>query len=186
MSVMVTLLMRTLFDEVYFDVDVFKREIDFIDILSELRDLTVKDLEPPLEYCPPMQETDCPGPVFHGDPDFGRVVQCLEASAFFTNPLDIICQFHLALKEIEKAADSKLSDGSDRSLLLAFDVTFGLLLCCLLGAAMPEYLRIAEFTKAYAPPFLQAGFDFALAKIKAATAHLTVLCQQKADSRKAT
>jgi hypothetical protein len=184
LSVIVTLLMRTIFDEVYFEVDVFKPEIDFIDILGQLRHLTVKDLEPPLEYCPPMNEDDLPGPIFHANPDFRRAIDCLEATAFYTNPLDIIYQFHLALKEIEKAADKNLKQGTGRSLLLAFDVTFGLLLCCLLGAAMPEYIRIAEFTKLYAPPFLHSSFEFALAKIKACTAHLTMLCQQKVDSEK--
>jgi hypothetical protein len=181
LSIVVTLLLRVVFDEVYPDVDSFKLKIDVIDILGELRDLTVKALEPPLEYCPPMDDNDRPGSVLRSEPNFRLAIDCLDAAAFYTNPLDIIYQFHQALKAIEQAADKNLRPGTCRSLMLPFDVTFGLLLCCLLGSAMPEYVRIAEFTKLYAPKFLNTSFEFALAKMKAATAHLTKLCQEKAD-----
>jgi hypothetical protein len=179
LAAIATLLMRAVFDEVYDAVDNFRTDIALIDILSKLRGLTVAALEPPLEYCPPMSQNDVPGEILHADEHFGEAIECLEMAAFFTNPLDILHQFHQALKAIERAADWHLSPDMPRSAMLPFDVTFGLFLCCLLGAAMPDYLRVAEFAKAYAHRFLNPSFEFALAKVKAATAHLTALGQEE-------
>jgi hypothetical protein len=174
-----TLLLRVVFDEVYDAVDNFRTDVSVIDILSTLRCLTVAEIEPPLEYCPPMSPADLPGEILRSDFEFGKAIECLEMAAFFTNPLDVLHQFHQALKAIEQAADAHLSSDVPRAVMLPFDVTFGLFLCCLLGAAMPDYVRIAEFAKAYAPRFLNPSFEFALAKVKAATAHLTRLCQEE-------
>ena len=184
-SVVVTMLIRTIFDEVYEHVDVFDVKVAYIDILAELRSLKVKDLAPPLEYCPPMDDDSNPGVVFRNDPHFAKAIQQIENTAFFTNPLDILNCIHLAFKEIEKGAAFFQRDSCETHAMLPFDVTFGLFLCCILGSDMPEYIRIAEFTKLYAPPFgLCPAFEFALTKIKATTAHLTRLCQAKVDAEK--
>lgn len=183
-SVIVTMLIRAIFDEVYEHVDVFDVGVAYIDILAELRSLKAKDLAPPLEYCPPMTDESNPGDVFRNDPHFSKAIRQIENAAFFTNPLDILNCIHLAFKEIEKCAAFFKRD-SEAHAMLPFDVTFGLFLCCILGSNMPEYIRIAEFTKLYAPPFgLCPAFEFALTKIKATTAHLTKLCQAKVDAEK--
>jgi hypothetical protein len=183
-AMIVTLLFRAIFDEVYPLVDNFKSEIDYMDILAEISEVTVEELAPPLEYCPPMLPDDNPGLVFREEPNFRRAIERMEQCAFFTNPLDIIHHVHLCLHEIEIAA-ARNRQSSGVSLLLSFDVTFGLFLCSLLGAEMPEYLRISEFTKMYAPGVgLSPAFSFALMKLKAATAYLTTMCQDKANRSK--
>jgi hypothetical protein len=182
-AMIVTLLFRAIFDEVYPEVDNFKSEIDYMDILVEVSEVTVEELAPPLEYCPPMEPNDRPGRIFRQEPNFRRAIDRIEQCAFFTNPLDIIHHVHLCLHEIEIAA-ARNRHSTGISLLLSFDVTFGLFLCSLLGAEMPEYLRISEFTKMYAPGTgLSPAFSFALMKLKAATAYLTTMCQDKANER---
>jgi hypothetical protein len=178
-SIIMTMLVRIVFDEVYSTVQVFLGEIEFPDILADMRDATVAELQPPLEYCPPMTDTDRPGLVMREEPNFRRVIDQLELVAFYTNPLDILHQFHLALKEVEKAAHANLRKDCEVALMLPFDVTFGLLLCALAGASIPEYLRVAEFTVRYAPSGkLCPAFDFALTKIRATATHLTQLAAE--------
>jgi hypothetical protein len=175
-SVIVTLLIRTVFDEVYPQIEMFQRDRPYPDILALLRDVTVRDLQPPMEYAPPMADDDLPGLVFRNDPHFRRVIDQLELIAFYTNPLDVIHQLHLALKCLERAADAHLREGVEVALMLPFDVTFGLLLCSLAGAVIPEYQRVAEFTIKYAPNGkLCPAFEFALTKIRATMVHLSKL-----------
>jgi hypothetical protein len=183
-SIIVTMLVRIVFDEVYSTVQVFLPEIEFPDILADMRDLTVAELQPPLEYCPPMTDRDSPGLVLRAEPNFRRVIDQLELVAFYTNPLDILHQFHLALKEVERAAHANLKGDCEVALMLPFDVTFGLLLCALAGASIPEYLRVAEFTVRYAPSGkLCPAFDFALTKIRATATHLTKLAAENQAAR---
>jgi hypothetical protein len=179
-SVIVTLLVRTVFDEVYPTIEMFKRERPYPDILAFLRTVTVVDLQPPLEYAPPMSDDDLPGLVFRRDSHFRKVIDQLELIAFYTNPLDVIHQFHLALKDLERAADAHLRKGVEVALMLPFDVTFGLLLCSLAGAVIPEYQRVAEFTIKYAPNGkLCPAFEFALTKIRATIVHLGRLADEQ-------
>jgi hypothetical protein len=173
-SVIVTLLIRTVFDEVYPTIEMFKRDRPYGDLLLRVRRMTARDLRPPPEYSPEMSDNDLPGVVFRADPHFRKVIDQLEFIAFYTNPLDVIHQLHLALKDLERAADAHMRAGVEVALMLPFDVTFPLLLCSLAGAVIPEYLRVAEFTMKYAPSGkLCPSFDFALTKIRATIQHLT-------------
>jgi hypothetical protein len=175
-SIVMTMLVKIVFDEVYSTVQVFLREIEFPDILADMRDATVAELQPLLEYCPPMDDADPPGLVMREEPNFRRVIDQFELVAFYINPLDILHQFHLALKEVERAAHANLRKDCEVALMLLFDVTFGLLFCALAGASIPEYLRVAEFTIRYAPSGkLCPTFAFALTKIRATATHLTRL-----------
>jgi hypothetical protein len=175
-SVIVTLLIRTVFDEVYPQIEMFQKDRPYPDVLALLRNVTVRDLQPPLEYAPAMAEDDYPGLVFRNDNFFREVIDQLELIAFYTNPLDVIHQLHLALKKLEKAAHAHLREGVEVALMLPFDVTFGLLLCSLAGAVIPDYKRVAEFTIKYAPNGkLCPAFDFALTKIRVTLVHLEKL-----------
>lgn len=184
-SVVVTFLIRVVFSEVYPKVDVFKPQMKYMDVLAVLRELKAKDLAPPLNYCPPMDDDSDPGTVFRNEPNYRKAINHLEWTGFFTNPLDILNEIHLGFKEIEIAAAINKKDTCETYAMLPFDVTFGLFLCCLLGSDMSEYIRIAEFTKQYAPSYgLCPSFEFALTKIRAATSHITTLCQAQVDARK--
>jgi hypothetical protein len=178
-AVIVTLLIRTVFDEVYPTIEMFQNDRSYPDVLKVLRQINVRELQPPLEYAPPMSDDDLPGLIFREDPQFRKVIDQLELLVFYTNPLDIIHQLHLALKDLERAADAHLREGVELALMLPFDVTFGLLLCSLAGAVIPEYQRVAEFTIKYAPNGkLCPAFELALTKIRATMAHLAGMVEE--------
>jgi hypothetical protein len=173
-SVIVTLLIRTVFDEVYPTIEMFKRDSGCPDLLRGVRGMTVRDLRPPPEYAPEMAEDDLPGLIFRMDPHFRKVIDQLEFIAFYTNPLDVIHQLHLALKDLERAIDAHRRPGVEVALMLPFDVTFPLFLGALAGAVIPEYWRVAEFTMKYAPSrkVLSGSFNFAVTQIQATIHHL--------------
>ncbi|OHT03958.1 hypothetical protein TRFO_28684 [Tritrichomonas foetus] len=176
-SLIITFLFRMIFDEVYPKVKLFSvPELNF-DLILKLNMLKIGDIDPPIDYCPPgTQDEMYPWNVFKNDPNYSLATEQLEFIMFFTNPLDILHHINAALQEIEKAA-AIYSMKSE--MMLPFDVTFGLFICCLLSSNVPEFMRIAAFTDQYAPTFgLCADFEFALAKLKTASIHMQNLAQK--------
>lgn len=182
LSALIGLCFRAFFDRVYPEVKLFMvPELSF-DLIATLHDFTVAEIEPPRACCPPLKDTDKIRDIFKNDAHFSLAVEQAEFISFFTNPLDILHHMYHALCEIEKAAHVY---GGNDSALMSFDVTFGLVLCVLLSADIPELMRIAMFTDQFTPETgLCPDFEFARAKLSTASVHLQNKAQQKMSQMK--
>lgn len=108
-SLIITFLFRIIFNEVYPMIKLFYLPEFSFDLLLKLKDLTLKDINVPLEYCPAEFSSekymnDFPRNTFRNDPNYSLASIHIEYISFFTNPLDILHQISAALHEIEKAA----------------------------------------------------------------------------------
>lgn len=178
LSVIVGLCFRALFDKVYQDVKLFwLPELSF-DLIGTLKGTKVSDVDPPRNCCPPgIKDDQVVSEIFRKDPNFSLAVEQIEFISFFTNPLDILHHVFHSLREIERATQVY---GGGATTMLSFDVTFGLFLCILLSADIPELMRIAMFVDQYTPSRgLCPDFEFALAKLSTASIHL----QNRAQSQ---
>ena len=176
-SLIITFLFRLFFDETYHKIKLFQvPELNF-NLIEKLNKITIADIGPPLDYCPPeTSPSKTPTEVFSKDQNYALSIDHIEYISLFTNPLDILHHINAALQEIEKAAT--IYSQKDE-LMLPFDVTFGLFICCLLSSDVPDFMRIAAFTDTYSPTFgLCADFEFSLAKLKTASIHLQNLAQK--------
>ena len=100
--------------------DLFSYESFDDKILLKVHNLTVEVLQPPLDFCPPMNDDDIPAEVFKRDPNYSLAVEQIEFIHFFTNPLDILHHVYYALHEIEmSAAIYRKRDVKDDMLFLA-------------------------------------------------------------------
>lgn len=155
--------------------DLFSYESFDDNILQKVHNLTVKVLQPPLNFCPPMKDDDIPAEIFKHDPNYSLAVEQIEFIHFFTNPLDILHHVYYALHEIEmSAAIYKKDDQNDD--MLPFDVVFGLFTCVVLASDVPEFLRIAAFTNVYAPQHgLCNEFEYTKTKLKSESVQLNQL-----------
>ena len=180
-SIIIGFLFRTIFDEVYPTLPVFHSKELSYDVLKDLRNLTIADIDPPRNYLPStFKDTDIACDVFRRDPVFKEAIEILEAISFFTNPLDILRGIHFAIITIEKAAGIYSIDKSTLS-MLPFEVTFGLLLGCTLGANIPELEMLSSFVNDYAPKIgMASDTEFAYAKLTALSIHLKTLAKEKA------
>lgn len=108
-KLIITFLFRMIFNEVYPMIKLFFLPEFNFDLLLKLKDLTLKEIGVPLEYCPiefssEKSLNDSPRNTFGHDPNYSLASVHIEFISFFTNPLDILHQLSAALHEIEKAA----------------------------------------------------------------------------------
>ncbi|KAK8894942.1 hypothetical protein M9Y10_023384 [Tritrichomonas musculus] len=161
--------------------DLFSYESFDDQILLRVHNLTVKDLQPPLNYCPQMNDDDLPSEVFKRDPNYSLAVEQIEFIHFFTNPLDILHHVYYSLHEIEMSAAIYKKDDLNEE-MLPFDVVFGLFTCVVLASEVPEFLRIAAYTNVYAPQYgLCNEFEYAKTKLKSESVQLNQLLLELSD-----
>ena len=108
-TLIITFLFRMIFNEVYPMIKIFSLPEFNFDLLLKLKDLTLKEIGVPIEYCPiefASEEcmNDSPRNTFRNDVNYSLASVHIEFISFFTNPLDILHQLSAALHEIEKAA----------------------------------------------------------------------------------
>lgn len=108
-TLIITFLFRMIFNEVYPMIKLFSLPEFNFDLLLKLKDLTLKEIGVPLEYCPVEFSSeeclnDSPRNTFRNDQNYSLASVHIEFISFFTNPLDILHQLSAALHEIEKAA----------------------------------------------------------------------------------
>ena len=179
-SIIIGLLFRTIFDEIYPIQQNFHCKSLAYDVLANLRDLTIADVDPPRDYIPKtFLDKDNAGEDFRKDPIFKEAINVLEMVSFFTNPLDILRAVHFAILQIEEAAGAYAVDRSTLS-MLPFEVTFGLLVGCVLGSNIPELVMICSFVSDYAPKVgMSSDTEFAFAKLTALGMHMKSLAKNK-------
>ena len=173
-SILIGLLFRCLFDEVYLKIKLFfVPELDF-DLICSLKDLTMKDVYPP-PFCPNFNENTNISQLFKNDPYYKLSCDQFSFISFFTNPLDILHHTHHAILEIEKSALIY----NLKNKFLAFDDIFSLLFFCILGSDIPELLRLIMFTDQFSPNNgLSSEFQFALTKLNTLSIHMQNLIQE--------
>lgn len=178
-TILLPLVVRCIFDEMYPKLKIFfVPELQF-DLIFQLRYLTLSDLQVPKKYSPPIKPDDIPAVIFRNDPYYFTAIEQLEFTPFFTNPLDILHHIYHSLNEIEKAAAYYYKGDPSENIMLAFDDTFSLFICTLVGSDLPEFMRIAAFTDSFAPTTgLCSYFEFALTKLKTASIHMQNMVQK--------
>ncbi|OHT00966.1 hypothetical protein TRFO_32182 [Tritrichomonas foetus] len=179
--VIILLIFRYLFNSIYYKNMYFSPFNSCVDVIGELRNITLESLDLPLDFLPKNIDISLtPSQFFRNDPLFKDAVNELNEINFLTNPLDILGAVHKGLFIIEYAATQY---SVRKVLIFPFEVSFGLFLANLLSCEIPQLLQIAEFVEACTPRHgLCPSIEFAKAKILGSS----LQCKEMFDSMKKT
>ena len=161
-SALVLLLMRLVFDNAYESNKFLKTDGE--NILEELKEITFDQLNPPREFCPPVENgSEKIIDIFKDDQYFKGSVDLLQLVVFCNNPLDILDCIDRSLFVLEKAAtiyDEK------RTLVFPFEVTFSLFMAVAISSQVSNWIKLSQFVENYTPMNgLCPSFEFSKAKI---------------------
>lgn len=179
-SAVTFLLYRFLFAELYPTNRYFIEAPENINNRPLWKLFTIEQLMLPLEFCPECDVKKYPVEVFYFDPFYRVAISKFEEVLFYSNPFDIIGIISDTVTEIEKCASHY---DKNNTLIFPFEVTFGLFLAVVFSSCVSNLQKLAEFVDTYTPHSgLSPSFDYARAKLVAASAHIEDLIGEPHDT----
>lgn len=142
-------------------------------------DILINDITPPKELLPPHREDEPARAVFNRDIRYRAAGQHVTAAFFQTNPLDVLYEIHLALKEMHVGIAAKRKPADARQ-VLPFETIFTVFFGSLLTAEIPNLEGLVNFIKDFAPAGrLAPEFQYAQVTMTAVIAQFDTFYHEK-------
>ena len=145
--------------------------------------ILVSDLTPPTELLPQHKPNEAARVVFSRDPKYRAAGQHITAAFFQTNPLDVLYEIHLALREMHLGIAAKRKPSESRQ-VLPFETIFSVFFGSLLTGELPNLEELVKFIIDFAPAGkLAPEFQYAQVTMTAVVAQFETFAHEKLPDR---
>lgn len=141
--------------------------------------ILISDITPPKEYLPSFSPSEPARDVFMRDPRYKSAGGHITAAFFQTNPLDVLYEIHLGLKDMHSGIAARKKPGEGRQ-ALPFETIFTLFFGSLLTADLPNLESLVKFIVDFAPAGrLSPEFQYAQVTMNAVLAQFETFLSEK-------